>query len=96
MKVRFLEAARAELRGGVRFYNAQQAGLGHRFRDEVRATVERIRSLPEAWPPLSENTRRCLVHRFPYGLIYQVRDDEILIVAVAHLHREPEHWKDRI
>lgn len=33
---------------------------------------------------------------FPYALLYAIETDEILITAVAHLHRDPEHYKDRI
>lgn len=96
MRIRFLEAARDDLRAAQRYYNRQRPGLGGEFRDEVRAAIERIRSFPTAWHPLTESTRRCLTHRFPYGLIYHVREGEILIIAVAHLHREPTHWTDRL
>ena len=96
MNVRFLEAARSDLREAIRYYNKQQPGLGRELRDEDYATIERITRLPEAWRALSENTRRCRVHRFPYGVIYQIRSDEILIVAIAHLHREPGSWVDRL
>jgi len=96
VNVRFLEAARSDLREAIRYYNKQQPGLGRELRDEVHTTIERITLLPEAWRLLSENTRRCRVHRFPYGVIYQVRSDEILIVAIAHLHREPGSWADRL
>lgn len=96
MNVRFLEAARNDLREAIRSYNEQRPGLGRDLRDEVNATIERIIRLPEAWRPLSKNTRRCRTHRFPYGVIYQLRSDEILIVAIAHLHREPGYWVDRL
>jgi toxin ParE2 len=96
VNVLFLDAARRDLREAIRFYESQRPGLGREFRDEVRATVERIVSFPEAWRLLSERTRRCRTHRFPYGLIYQVKGEEILILAVAHLHREPDRWMDRI
>ena len=66
------------------------------LRDETNATIERITRLPETWRPLSKNTRRCRTHRFPYSVIYQLRSDEILIVAIVHLHREPRYWVDRI
>ena len=41
------------------------------------------------------NTRRCFVSRFPYGLIFQLKDNVLWIVAVAHLHQRPSYWKDR-
>jgi toxin ParE2 len=94
--IRFLEAGRDDLREAIRYYEAQRPGLGAELRDEIRSAPERIERFPEAWHPLSPNTRRCRTHRFPYGIIYQVRPDEILVVAVAHLHRRPDYWKDRI
>lgn len=96
MKARFLKAAPEDLREATRYYEAQRSGLGAEFRAEVRSTIERIKRLPDAWHPLSQNTRRCQTRRFPYGVIYHVRSDEIIIVAVAHLHQEPGHWKDRL
>jgi plasmid stabilization system protein ParE len=94
--VRFLEIARDELREAIQFYEAQRSGLGTEFRDEIQSTLERIKHFPEAWSPLSKNTRRCRTHRVPYGVIYRVKSEEILVVAIAHLHRRPEYWKDRI
>ena len=95
MTIRFLEAARADLRDAVRYDESQRTGLGAEFRAEVRSALGRIEALPDAWQPLSETTRRCRTKRFPYGLIYRADVDEILIVAVAHLHRDPEHWRDQ-
>ncbi len=40
--------------------------------------------------------RRSLIRRFPYEILYAEEDKEIFIVAVMHLHRDPEYWKHRI
>lgn len=97
MRARYLEAARVELRGAVRYYNTQRPGLGAEFKSEVRAAIQRIKRLPRAWQAIDgEDLRRCQTNRFPYGVIYQIRDKEILIIAVAHLHREPGYWLDRL
>ena len=95
MKIRFLIPARRELTDAVRYYNAQRMRLGEEFRDEVWETIQRIKKFPEAWHPLSASIRRCQMNRFPYGMIYVVSEKEILIVAVAHLHRAPEYWRSR-
>jgi hypothetical protein len=79
----------------VRYYNAQRVHLGEEFRDEVWETIQRIKKFPEAWHPLSASIRRCQISRFPYGLIYAASESEILIIAVAHLHRAPEYWRSR-
>lgn len=96
MKLSFLEAAEAELQAAMDYYNLQKSGLGQEFLGEIKATVGRIANFPEAWQPLSQRTRRCLSRRFPYGVIYQIRDDEILIIAVSHLHQKPMYWQDRL
>jgi hypothetical protein len=51
---------------------------------------------PEAWHPLGEGVRRCGLSRFPYGLIYTIDEGDILVLAVAHLHRRQDYWRDRL
>lgn len=95
MRVRFLAPARRDLADATVYYEDQMPGLGAQFLDEVRETINRIRSFPQAWQPLSQRTRRCLMNRFPYGVIYEQRSDGIIIVAVSHQHRRPDFWKPR-
>lgn len=96
MELRFLEIAEWELDDAIRYYQSESLGLGNEFLFEVIKSLDRISHFPNAWHPFSENTRCCQLSRFPYGIIYQVLETEILIVAIAHLHRKPEYWKDRI
>ena len=39
---------------------------------------------------------RCRLSRFPYGLIYTIDHGDVLVLAVAHLHRHPDYWHDRL
>ena len=96
MRVRFIAPANIELDEALRYYDYQLAGLGFRFFQEVDAAIERIRFMPEAWTKIGKRTRRCMLKNFPYALFYIAEADEILITAVAHLHRDPEQYKDRI
>ena len=96
MKVRLVFPANIELDDAVRYYDHQLPGLGFRFFQEVDAAIERIRFIPEAGTKIGKRTRRCLIKDFPYALLYAIETDEILITAVAHLHRDPEHYGDRI
>ena len=96
MKVRFLSPASIELDEAVRYYNHQLPGLGFRFFQEVNAAIDRIKLFPDAWTKIGEQTRRCLLKGFPYVLLYVADGDEILITALAHLHRNPEHYRDRV
>ena len=94
MKVRFASAAELELKEAMAFYESARTGLGAEFLVEVEATTNLIESFPLAWASLSPRTRRCRTHRFPYGLFYQVRSDEILIVSVMDLRRDPKRWEE--
>ena len=96
MRIRFLEIAEIEPDEAIGYYNYEAPGLGDAFLTEVLDTLDRIGKFPEAWHPCSKRTRRCQVRRFPYGIIYQIREKEILVIAVSHLHRRPDYWKDRI
>jgi plasmid stabilization system protein ParE len=70
--------------------------LGHEFATEVAAAFERILQYPNAWAPFSGTTRRCQVHRFPYGVLYHLQSDEIVVMAIMHLARDPQRWQDRL
>lgn len=96
MKTRFLTPARKELNQAIAYYNKQRTVLGFRLSDEVRLTLQKIAEYPEASPQLTKTTRHCKVRRFPFSVIYYLRSDELIVVAVMHNRREPNSWKKRL
>ncbi len=96
MKYTFHPEARSELNQAVDFYESQLTKLGSEFLDEVYSTIQLINEFPAAFPKHSAHTRKCLVNRFPFCIIYQIKTDEIFIAAVAHLSRKPGYWRKRI
>ena len=96
MKINILDEASAELDDTFQYYEYEQENLGYRFISKFTDALELIKFYPNGWHPLSKRVRRCLVKGFPYGIIYQVREEEIIIVAVANLHRKPNYWVERI
>ena len=96
MRVRFLEIAEIELDEAIRWYRTQASGLGDVFLIEVLAAANRIAQYPDAWQLLDKGVRRCRLNRFPYGLIYTIENGDVLVLAVAHLHRRPDYWRDRL
>ncbi len=96
MNYYFEEHAREELRDAIAYYEAVDLGLGNSFRAAIENAISLIRQFPNAWPPLSATTRRCRTKRFPYGIIYRIKNNEIQILAVAHFSREPNYWVDRL
>jgi len=92
----FHPEAEAELNDAIDYYEDKERGLGYDFAVEVYATIQRITAFPEAWPVMKNDIRRSLVKRFPYGVLYSEGDEKIWVLAVMHLHRNPEYWKHRI
>lgn len=95
MRFYFHEHAETEFDRAVEYYEDCRHGLGIEFAQEVYATIGRIIQYPDAWSPVSKNTRRGLVNRFPFGVIYQVKHNSVRIIAVADLRRRPGYWLDR-
>ena len=96
MKTRIVSCAEQEFVEAVDYYNEQCPGLGYEFAAEVKSTLGRISAFPEAWPKLSGRARRCITNKFPFGIIYQIRQDCILVVAIMHMKRNPVLRQDRI
>jgi plasmid stabilization system protein ParE len=95
LKACFYKAAQIEFDLAVEYYENQLSGLGIRYSREVQKSLERIKLFPDGYSPISKRTRRCLVRGFPYGIIYKATADEVIVVAVAHLHRRPDYWASR-
>lgn len=87
MKILVLSCAEAELAEAVDYYNSQCPGLGYEFAAEVQRTFERIRNHPTAWPVFSPRSRRCLTDRFPFGVLYQLRDVAPAFLAAGKIVR---------
>ena len=96
MNFSFHPRAEQEFDDAIRYYEECRTGLGMEFAEEVYAAIARIIAYPKAWTLLSQNSRRCLVNRFPYGIIFQIAATEIRIIAIAELHRLPGYWQQRV
>jgi toxin ParE1/3/4 len=96
MRCVFHPDAEPEFFAAIAYYEDHEPGLGYDFAIEVHSTIDAILSFPHAWPIIEDDIRRCLVRRFPYGIIYAIDEDIVFILAVMHLHRDPEYWKERL
>ncbi len=96
MTYEFHPEALEEYDGAAHYYAHQQPGLDLRFIVCVENAIEVILEDPLKWRPFDEDVRRCLTRVFPYGILYTIEADFVLIVAVAHCSREPGYWRHRI
>ncbi len=87
--------AEADLRDAINYYEGIRTDLDHDFAVEVYSAIQRAVLMPESWALIDTDIRRSLVARFPYGVLYSVVNNNIYILAVMNLHRQPDYWKDR-
>ena len=95
MNIEFLPIAKLELDDAIEYYELQLEGLGKRYKEEVRSSLKRISIFPIAWTLIRPNIRKCVMHKFPYNILYSIDKNTILIIAIAHHHRQPDYWVKR-
>ena len=93
--VGFHDAAEAELNEAASYYDMESPGLGVAFLGDIRHAIDTISLFPEAAAMIRGRVRRKTLLRFPYALIYSLRQAEIRILAVAHQKRRPFYWRGR-
>ncbi len=95
MRVRLHPEAEDEMIEAAAYYEAQQADLGKRFLVAVQDAINSILINPRLYPVVDLDVGRCLTKVFPFGVLFRIEPDEIVIVAVMHLARHPDYWKHR-
>jgi plasmid stabilization system protein ParE len=83
-----------ELAEAVDWYEAQSVGLGTAFLMEFDAALARIVDNPYQYQIIDDDIRRAPLHRHPYGIMYVVSEDEVLILTCFHGSRDPQHWRE--
>ena len=91
----FHDLAEEELNEAAAYYAEARPGLGEAFIAEVQRAVELIAASPLAGRAVEKDVRWWVVKRFPYSVLYRVRDDHIRILAIAHQKRRPFYWRGR-
>ncbi len=94
--VRLRPEAEQDLADAAAWYEEQLPGLANRFLDEALNTFSAIAEAPLKYPILHRDTRRTLIHRFPFGVFFRVESTAIMVLAVMHGSRNPRRWKARV
>jgi plasmid stabilization system protein ParE len=96
LRLNFRREAEADIEEAFDWYESRSAGLGAEFLRAVDNTLAGIVRNPLAYQVVFRNTRRAVLHRFPYVVWFTVRPDDVVVVACVHGHRDPEHWRKRV
>ena len=94
--VEFLEEASAEYEAAFDWYFARSESSASKFASELAQAIAMIAEAPQRWPAGPYGTRKFLLHRFPYAVLYRELPSVIQVLAIAHGHRRPGYWKTRI
>jgi plasmid stabilization system protein ParE len=89
MTLEISELASREILDAKEYYNLQQPGLGDRFFELIRESMDHLIVSPRLYPQVSPDLRRIILHKFPYSIYYALLDQSIVVVSVAHQHRKP-------
>lgn len=93
--VEFLDEASAEYEATIDWYVSRSDSSASNFAQEIAQAIGRIAETPGRFPTSLHNTRKLLLHKFPFAVIYRERPSVIQILAIAHARRRPGYWKDR-
>jgi plasmid stabilization system protein ParE len=93
---RFHPEARKEFREAILWYRARNRKAAVEFRIAVSDAVRQAAKAPHRWPKHLVGTRRFVLARFPFSIVYLDTAEFVSIVAVAHSKRKPGYWKRRL
>jgi plasmid stabilization system protein ParE len=88
--------SRIESREIIDWYWTRSQVAASDFTDELNTSLAHLREAPQACPPYPHGTRRILLNRFPFFIVFRERLHDIQIIAVAHAKRRPGYWTKRL
>lgn len=96
MRVRFTSAAEAEVADALDWYATHAPREVGRFLDELEGLTRRLADNPRQFPDVLNQVRRAGFRRYPYGLLFLIRTEEVQVFACFHASRDPRRWQDRV
>ena len=94
-KVALHPEAIAEAKAAREWYQERSSAAANAFLKELDSAIEQIAEFPNRWPSHHHGTRRYLLRRFPFSVVYRESKEIIEVVAIAHGRRKPGYWKNR-
>ena len=94
--IRLRSEAELEIEEAFEYYLRESPRIADRFLKQISASFKKIQKNPLLYPPYTKNTRRRILGSFPFSVIYQEKEEVILIVAIAHAKRREGYWIKRL
>lgn len=84
-----------EANDAFNWHEDQRPGLGGEFYRELTRGLEFVVENPLLPRIAYRGLRKRKLDRFPYLIVYRVTDEELSVVSVFHVSRDPKIWKKR-
>jgi len=94
-EIRFHPGAAADYEEAFAWYFIRGTTLASDFEREVERCLRLIVEAPFRWPAFDTERRRIVVRKFPFSIVYEATDRQIVVLAVAHGRRRPRYWRGR-
>jgi toxin ParE1/3/4 len=95
-KVEFHEEASLEYEAAFEWYFERSTSVASRFAAELNRAIGMMAEAPQRWPASTYDTRKFLLQRFPFAVVYREFPSMVQVLAIAHGHRRPGYWKERL
>lgn len=89
-------SALSDLKSAIAWYLERSEPAAVEFVAEVDRAVALVVESPARWPSGEHGTRKFVLNRFPFAVVYREKLTTLQILAIAHGHRNPEYWKGRL
>jgi plasmid stabilization system protein ParE len=89
-------AALEEAEAATDWYAQRSNRAAERFLDELDSAVDHILRNPGRYPAYEHGTRRMVLRRFPFVIVFREAIARLEIIAIAHGRRSPSYWRDRV
>ncbi|MBA3829694.1 MAG: type II toxin-antitoxin system RelE/ParE family toxin [Taibaiella sp.] len=92
-RVFLTEEAQFDLREAYLYYEQKNAGLGDRFLSQVEEQLSILSKHPEYYSfiDLNSTLRDVAISKFPFVIIYMIKEREIIIHAVLATKKRPKY-----
>jgi len=97
-QLRLRPQAESDIEETALWYEERQAGLGGAFVHEVRQAINSLKSNPLLYPVRHRRypIRWIFPKRFPYRIVFVVKEEIVTILCVTHAKRRKPVWKGRL
>ena len=89
-------AALEEMKSAVAWYMERSETAALNFVAELERGIDQILEAPSRWPHGGQSTRKYVLRRYPFAVVYREKETAVEILAVAHGYRRPSYWKGRL